>query len=70
MTEQEELDTLAQLVQSHQARMQEISDESFNKAKEACGDMVQRLAKSLGLRDAVLDKTLEALGVTQPGEKK
>jgi hypothetical protein len=64
----EEVDPLAVLMQSHFTRMQEISNEGFEKSKEMSGDMVNRLKKNVGLRDAVLDKTLTALGVTQPGE--
>jgi hypothetical protein len=65
----EPVDPLQAIADAHLKRMQEIADESFTKVKEACADSLDRLKRTVGLRDAVLDKTLTALGVTQPGEK-
>ena len=65
----EAFDPIKELARSHMARMQEIADENFDNVKGACNDVVQRLKRNVGLKDAVLDKTLTALGVTQPGEK-
>jgi hypothetical protein len=63
-----EFDPLQELATAHLKRMQEIADESFDKAKTACGDVLDRLKRNVGLRDAVLEKTLLNLGVTKPGE--
>lgn len=65
----DEVDPLKSLADAHLKRMQEIADEGFDKAKIACQDVVHRLKRNVGLRDAVLDQTLTALGVTKPGEK-
>lgn len=65
----EEFDPIKELAASHVKRMQEIADESFGKTKTACGDVLDRLKRNVGLRDAVLDKTLTALGVTEAEEK-
>ena len=69
MADEEEVDLLKEIMDSHLSRMREIADESFDKAKIACKDVVHRLKRNVGLRDAVLDQTLAALGVTKPGEK-
>lgn len=61
-----EFDPIKELAAAHVKRMQEIADESFDKAKVACDDVLHRLKRTVGLRDAVLDKTLTALGVTEP----
>lgn len=61
-------DPLATLIQSHLTRMQEISDDDLTKTKEACAENLVRMQKNVGLRDAVLGKTLAALGLN-PGEK-
>lgn len=65
----EEFDPIKELARSHMKRMQEIADENFENVKSACSDQLQRLQRNVGLKDAVLDQTLAALGVTQPGEK-
>ncbi len=58
-----EVDPLQAFAEAHLKRMQEIGDESFDKSKQACADVVERLRKNVGLRDAVLERTLTALGV-------
>lgn len=59
-------DPIAALASSHTKRMQEIADEGFDKTKEVCGNVVTRLKKAAGLRDAVVDRTLAALGIDVP----
>ena len=58
-------DPLQSLADAHLKRMQEIADEGFKKTQDLCGDSIEQLKKSVGLKNAVLDKTLEALGITE-----
>lgn len=58
-------DPLAMLAKSHLARMQEISDEGFASARDACADSTLRLRRNVGLRDAVLDFALKKLGIEE-----
>ncbi len=62
-------DPTAQLIERHLIRMQEIADEGFGAAKAACGSVLQRVQRNVNLHDAVLDKTLTALGVNEPEDK-
>lgn len=63
MATEVEDDPLAAMLNKHLERMQEIADAGFSKTQEVCGDVVSRLKKASGLRDAVLDRTLEKLGI-------
>jgi hypothetical protein len=59
-------DPMQSVLEHHVARMQEIANEGFGAAKTACNESLTRLNRTLGLKDAVLDKTLTALGIAPP----
>ena len=61
-------DPLADMVQAHMTRMAEIHKASFEKSKLLCDESLTAIRKKVGVREAVLDKVLENLGITQPGE--
>lgn len=61
----EVIDPLEALANSHLKRLQEIADEGFDKAKEACNTAISRLKRDVGLRDAVVTQSLAALGIEE-----
>ena len=65
---EEAVDPLQGIMETHLARMKEIVDTSFDTTKTAMGDVLTRLNRNVGLKDAVLDQTLTALGIN-PGGK-
>lgn len=59
----DELDPIQELATAHTKRMQEISDESFEKSKELCDDVVSTVRRHAGLKSDLLDKALATLGI-------
>lgn len=62
-------DPLRQLIERHVKRMQEIQYEGFSDAKEVCDEVVSSIKKFAGLKNALVDKALENLGIVPHGEE-
>jgi hypothetical protein len=61
----DEIDPLLTLATSHLKRMQEIADEGFEKSKELASDAIVKLKRHVGIREAVMENTLKALGIVE-----
>src|SRR5690349_807585 len=59
-------DPVAQFAHKHLLRMQEIANESFEKAKEITTHASQNIRRYGGLRATVIEKLLETKGLMEP----
>ena len=59
-----EVDPIEQLLKDHTAKLKEISAAGFQKAQQLCEESLDSIKKHSGMKSAVLEKALTALGIT------
>lgn len=65
----EEADTLEAVVKGHLAAMLGISTSSYEKAQALCDEGLGSIRKGTGLKSKLVDKALEALGLSLPEQQ-